>query len=78
MSEGQDIPLTTQNEAAQLAVVHSSLAGGVKVPVDYTQVRNIRKTGDLPPGMVLYEHYETGYVTPEEGICEKLAENGKK
>lgn len=78
MSEGQDIPLTTQNEAAQLAVVHSSLAGGVKVPVDYTQVRNIRKTGDLPPGMVLYEHYETGYVTPEEGICEKLAENTKK
>lgn len=78
MSEGQDIPLTTQNEAAQLAVVHSSLAGGVKVPVDYTQVRNIRKTGDLPPGMVLYEHYETGYVTPEEGISEKLAENGKK
>lgn len=78
MSEGQDIPLTTQNEAAQLAVVHSSLNGGVKVPVDYTMVRNIRKTGDLPPGMVLYEHYETGYVTPEEGICERLAEGKQK
>ncbi len=78
MSEGRDIPLTTQNEAAQLAVVHSSLSGGVKVPVDYTEVRNIRKTGDLPPGMVLYEHYETGYVTPEEGIAEKLAEEGRR
>ena len=40
MSEGKDIPLATQNEAAQLAVLHSSLAGGVKVPVDYTFVKN--------------------------------------
>ena len=74
MSEGRDIPVPTQNEAAQLAVVHSSLAGGAKVPVDYTFVKNIRKTGDLPPGMVLYEHYETAYVTPEEGIDRRLAE----
>ncbi len=74
MSEGKDIPLTTQNEAAMLAVVHSSLNGGAKVPVDYTEVRNIRKTGDLKPGMVLYEKYETGYITPEEGIEERLRE----
>ncbi len=78
MSEGQDIPLTTQNEAAMLAVVHSSLNGGAKVPVDYTEVRNIRKTGDLKPGMVLYEHYETGYVTPEPGIEERLREKTNK
>lgn len=75
MSEGKDIPLSTQNEAAMLAVVHSSLNGGAKVPVDYTEVRNIRKTGDLKPGMVLYEHYETGYVTPEHGIEERLRES---
>ncbi|WP_395150065.1 NFACT family protein [uncultured Allofournierella sp.] len=76
MSEGRDIPLSTQNEAAMLAVVHSSLNGGAKVPVDYTEVRNIRKTGDLKPGMVLYEKYETGYVTPEPGIEERLKESG--
>ena len=72
MSEGKEIPLATRNEAAQLAVLHSSLAGGVKVPVDYTIVKNIRKTGDLKPGMVLYDSYETAYVTPEEGLQEKL------
>ena len=72
MSEGEDIPLETQNEAAMLAVWHSSQKNGAKVPVDYTQVRNIRKTGDLPPGMVLYEHYETAYVTPEPDVIAKL------
>lgn len=75
MSEGEDIPLETQNEAAMLAVWHSSQKNGAKVPVDYTQVRNIRKTGDLPPGMVLYEHYETAYVTPEPDVIAKLEAN---
>lgn len=74
MSEGRDIPLATQNEAAQLAVLHSSLAGGAKVPVDYTFVKNIRKTGDLKLGMVLYESYETAYITPDSGLCARLAE----
>lgn len=74
MSEGEDIPLATQNEAAMLAVAHSSQKNGAKVPVDYTQVKNIRKTGDLPPGMVLYEHYETAYVTPDAAVLKKLEE----
>ncbi len=72
MSAGRDIPLPTQNEAAMLAVWHSSQKGGAKVPVDYTQVKNIRKTGDLPPGMVLYEHYETAYVTPSPEALKRL------
>ena len=74
MSEGQDIPDTTKNEAAMLAVLHSSQANSAKVAVDYTEVKNIRKTGDLKPGMVLYEHYETAYITPEQGIEERLKE----
>ncbi|MFV0414178.1 MAG: NFACT family protein [Oscillospiraceae bacterium] len=74
MSEGRDIPLPTQNEAAMLAVLHSSQKNSAKVPVDFTEVRNIRKTGDLPPGMVLYERYETGYITPEPEILQNLKE----
>ena len=73
MSHGEDIPDTTKEEAAQLAVLHSSQDGGVKVPVDYTEVKNIRKTGDLKPGMVLYEKYETAYITPDPHLREKLA-----
>lgn len=73
MSEGQNIPDTTKEEAAQLAVLHSSQAKGVKVAVDYTEVKNIRKTGDLKPGMVLYEQYETAYITPDPALAQKLA-----
>ncbi len=73
MSLGQDIPDTTKEETAQLAVLHSSQANGVKVAVDYTEVKNIRKTGDLKPGMVLYEHYETAYITPDPALQKKLA-----
>lgn len=77
MSEGRDIPNATKNEAAQLAVLHSSQAAGAKVAVDYTEVKNIRKTGDLKPGMVLYERYETAYVTPEPGLADRLREQKK-
>lgn len=78
MSQGRDIPDTTKNEAAQLAVLHSSQAKGVKVAVDYTEVKNIRKTGDLKPGMVLYEQYETAYITPEPGLAQRLAKKANK
>ena len=80
MSEGQDIPDSTKEEAAQLAVLHSSQSKGVKVAVDYTEVKNIRKTGDLKPGMVLYEHYETAYITPDPTLAQRLAKKpaGKK
>lgn len=77
MSEGRDIPNATKNEAAQLAVLHSSQATGAKVAVDYTEVKNIRKTGDLKPGMVLYERYETAYITPEPGLADRLREPKK-
>lgn len=74
MSEGKEIPDQTKNEAAMLAVLHSSQSDGVKVAVDYTEVKNIRKTSDLKPGMVLYEHYETAYITPEVDLLERLKE----
>ena len=41
-----------------------------------TEVRNIRKTGDLKPGMVLYEKYETAYVTPDPQVLKKLGAGG--
>lgn len=76
ISEGRDIPLATQNEAAMIALYNSSAAKTPKAPVDYTRVRNIRKTGDLKPGMVLYESYETAYVTVDAALVESLAEKG--
>ena len=43
--------------------------------VDYTQVRNVKKPGGAQPGMVVYDPYQTAYVTPSEEIVKKLAES---
>ena len=67
MSQGRDIPDTTKQEAAELAVLHSSQSGGAKVAVDTTEVKNIWKANGAKPGMVLYEVYTTVYVTPRPG-----------
>ena len=75
MSRGEDIPDTTKQEAAELAVIHSSAykAGtGAKVAVDTTEVKNIWKANGAKPGMVLYEVYTTVYITPREGLEEQL------
>ena len=72
ISEGADIPLQTQNEAAMLAVYHSSLKDSARVEIDYTFVKNIRKTNDLKPGMVIYDTYESAVITPDMEIINKL------
>ncbi len=75
LGHGQAIPDATRQEAAELAVLHSSRyvrGGGVKVPVDTTEVKNIWKANGAKPGMVLYEVYTTVYVTPREGLAERL------
>ena len=77
MSEGADIPLTTQNEAAMLAVYHSSRKGNAKVEVDYTFVKNIRKTNDLKPGMVIYDTYESAAIVVDDAVIEMLESTRK-
>ena len=75
LSHGQEIPDATREEAAGLAVLHSSQNGGAKVAVDTTEVRNIWKANGAKPGMVLYEVYTTVYVTPRPGLEEELRRN---
>ena len=65
MSRGEDIPDTTKQEAAELAV-------------DTTEVKNIWKANGAKPGMVLYEVYTTVYVTPREKLLDELKANAKK
>ncbi len=72
ISEGADIPLRTQNEAAMLAVHHSSLKGSARVEIDYTFVKNIKKTNDLKPGMVIYDTYESALITPDMEVIGNL------
>ncbi len=53
-------------EAAMIAAYYSKASEGVQVPVDYTQIKNVRKPGGAKPGFVIYNTNYTAYVTPDE------------
>lgn len=56
-------PDETLAEAARLAVRYSKAAASSNVPVDYTLVRHVRKPKGAKPGMVIYDHQRTLYIT---------------
>ncbi len=61
----KDVPKTTMMEAAQLAAYYSKARNSSQVPVDYTFVKNVKKPNGAKPGMVIYDNYNTVYVTPK-------------
>lgn len=58
-------------EAAKLAAYYSQGRDGQNVPVDYTIVKNVKKPNGSKPGMVIYDHYNTVYVTPDPALVEQ-------
>ena len=69
---GAPVPDGTITEAAMLAAWYSQAREGQNVPVDVTQVRNLRKPNGAKPGMVVYDRYRTVIVTPDAALCERL------
>ncbi|PYG87407.1 putative ribosome quality control (RQC) complex YloA/Tae2 family protein [Ruminiclostridium sufflavum DSM 19573] len=65
-TERQEIPASTLLEAATLAAYFSSARMSCNVPVDYTQVKNVKKPSGAKPGMVIYESFKTINVSPDE------------
>lgn len=61
-----DIPEKTLLEAAGLAAYYSKAKDSSKVPVDYTEVKNVHKPNGAKPGMVIYYTNSTIYVAPEK------------
>ncbi len=59
-------------EAAMLAAWFSQARESGNVPVDYTEVRNVKKPAGGRPGMVIYTTCRTVNVTPEEAAVERL------
>ena len=59
-------------EAAMLAAYFSQAKDSGNVPVDCTQVKNVKKPAGARPGMVIYTTYRTVNVTPEEGLVKQL------
>lgn len=59
-------PAATLLEAARLAARYSKAAASANVPVDYTLAKHVRKPKRAKPGMVIYDHHRTLYVTPDD------------
>ena len=69
---GAQPDLQSLNEAACLAAWFSQGRESGKVPVDYTQVKYVKKPAGARPGMVVYTTYETAWVTPDESLVKRL------
>lgn len=63
----KNVPEATIAEAAKIAAYYSQARESAQVPVDYTRIKNVKKPNGAKPGMVIYDGYNTLYVTPEAG-----------
>ena len=64
-------------EAAMLAAYFSKFRSSANVPIDYVQVKNIRKPNGSKAGFVIYEGQKTLTVTPTEDFVLELRQNKK-
>lgn len=70
----EPVPDNTLKEAANLAGFYSKSKNSSNVPVDYTEVKNVKKPNGARPGMVIYYTNQTIYVTPKSSNLEQLNE----
>ena len=61
-------------EASMLAALNSKAHASSNVAVDYTIVKNVHKPNGAKPGMVIYDNYNTEYVTPNEKELSEVKE----
>ncbi|MBQ5328163.1 MAG: NFACT family protein [Oscillospiraceae bacterium] len=66
VTEGREVPETTIQQAAIVAAYNSKARESSLVPVDYTEIRNVKKPSGSAPGKAVYEHYKTAYVRPAQ------------
>ena len=59
-------------EAATIAAYFSKARESSSVPVDYTEVRQVKKPNGSKPGFVIYFEQKTVFVTPDEELVIKL------
>jgi predicted ribosome quality control (RQC) complex YloA/Tae2 family protein len=62
-------------KAAMLAAYHSSLKLSSSIPVDYTQVKNIKKIPGTPGYQVTYSHHKTIFIDIDEQKIQNYFKN---
>ncbi|MBQ7801050.1 MAG: NFACT family protein [Oscillospiraceae bacterium] len=65
---GTTPPDDTITQAAQLAAYYSETTGGQNIPVDVTNVKQVKKIPSGKPGMVIYHTYRTVIANPYKDI----------
>lgn len=71
-ADAMTVPERTYIQAASLAAYYSKARNSKSVPVDYTEVKNVKKPSGAKPGMVIYTDYNTIYATPDEELAKRL------
>jgi len=71
-TDGEHPDDASLREAAILAAWFSQGRESSRVPVDHTLVKFVKKPVGAKPGMVIYNTYETMYVTPDEETVKRL------
>jgi predicted ribosome quality control (RQC) complex YloA/Tae2 family protein len=67
----------TLEEAAMLSAHYSKARGSSMIPVDYTQVRQVKKPSGAKPGFVIYFKQKTLFITPDEERLKHLPQRIK-
>ena len=70
-TDGREITETSIFEAAAIAAYHSKGKDSENVPVDYVQVKYVKKPAGAKPGMVIFTNNRTVYVNPAIPLKEK-------
>ena len=70
-TENKQVPDTTLTFAAIVAATLSGGKDATGVAVDYCPVKRVKKPSGSPPGMVIYETYNTAFVNPDQELLEK-------
>ena len=66
ITEGRPVPDADLLFAAGIAAGNSKAAAGENVPVDFTEVKYVKKPAGAKPGMVIYTTNRTIYAKPEK------------
>lgn len=72
VSQGQEIPDKTIEEAAVIAACNSRGRDSSLVPVDYCLARYVKKPVGAKPGKVIFTNYKTAFVKPDIELEKQL------
>ena len=64
VTEGKEPPKEAMEFAAACAAAFSKARNATTVPVDYTEVKNLKKPPGAKPGYVIYHVYSTMMIKP--------------